>query len=394
MHKLKILFMIDALGIGGAEQLLVNLANTLDRERFEVYVCCLIERRGNPLQSELRELGAPLYVLGARRIYDPRTLYTLARYLRRHGIHIVHTQLTDADIVGRIVGRLTGRLVVSTMQNVPFQYSRRRFDRRIMQRLTARFATDRLTAVSRRVRDMFVAEWGVPEHKIAAIYNGVPMDAFFAVPPERPAAPGDGPVITTLGRMTRQKAHADLLRAAKLVLARRPDARFMIAGNGYLMDELQHQAAELGIADRVAFPGMRRDIPQALAESDVFVLSSLWEGLPVSAVEAMAAARPAVMTDVGGCAELVQNGVQGYIVPPRQPEALAEALLKTIEDPARRVAMGIAARERVRHDFDIRTLTAQYEALYEGMWRERHGGQAEPAEAALRKRGVAPRRSR
>ena len=85
----------------------------------------------------------------------------------------------------------------------------------------------------------------------------------------------------------------------------------------------------------------------------------------------MRAARPAVMTDVGGCSELVENGVQGWIVPPQQPVALAEALLKTIENPARRVAMGLAARERVRHEFAIETLTAQYEALYESIWRER-----------------------
>ena len=149
-----------------------------------------------------------------------------------------------------------------------------------------------------------------------------------------PDGADNGPVIVTLGRLMRQKAHADLLSAARLVLQQRPDARFVIAGTGYLLPSLKQMAADLGIAERVTFPGVRRDVPQVLAAADIFVLSSLWEGLPLSAVEAMAAARPAVVTDVGGCGELVEDGVHGYVVPPQQPQALAGALLKLVADPA------------------------------------------------------------
>lgn len=373
IQKIKVLHVIDSLAVGGAERLLINLANSLDYDRFECYVCCLNVTPDQALQSELTNLSAPPFVIGSKRFYDPRAALALARYIREKQIDIVHTQLTRGDIIGRIVGRLTGRMVVSTLQNIPHQYDRLRADRRWLLRLTARFCTTRLTAVSKQVTEMFIKEWGIPRRRISTIYNAVPIEQFLSIPARRiPKSADDGPVITTLGRLTRQKAQHLLISAAKIVLEQRPDARFMIVGEGYLLDTLKAQAEALGIADRVIFTGVRRDVANVLAESDIFVLSSLWEGLPLSAGEAMAAARPAVLTDVGGNSELVESGVQGFIVPPENIEALAEALLTLINNPEQRIAMGEAARMRVRQDFNIHTITAQYEELYETMLHESH----------------------
>jgi glycosyltransferase involved in cell wall biosynthesis len=354
-RKIRILHIIDSLSVGGAEQLLVGLANRIDAQAFDTYICCLGVIDGNVLESDLVGLSAPPYVVNSRRLYNPRLITEVARYITTHNIDIVHTQLTHADIVGRIAGRLAKRPVISTLQNEPQDYERQRFDRRW------------LVGVSQRICDLFVQDWHIPAERVCTIYNAVPMEQYLSIPETSALGAADGPVITNIGRLTEQKAQHIFLAAARLVLDQRPDARFMIVGRGHLEQPLREQAQSLGIAERVAFTGVRRDIPNVLAESDVFVLSSFWEGLPLTAVEAMAAARPVVLTDVGGNRELVDSGTNGLIVPPDDVPALAQALLELLNDESRRLGMGLAARKRVQHDFSIDTIVDQYESLYRSL---------------------------
>ncbi len=368
--KIRVLHIIDSLSVGGAERLLVALTGRIDQQAFETYVCCLGVIDGNVLASDLAGLSAPPYVVNSRRLYNPRLITEIARYITTHNIDVVHTQLTHADIAGRVAARLAKRPVISTLQNEPRDYERQRIDRRWLERYTARYLTTRLVGVSQRIRDMFVQEWRIPADRVCTIYNAVPMEDYLAIPETSALASPDGPMITNIGRLTEQKAQHIFLSAARMVLDRRPDARFMIVGRGHLEQPLREQAQRLGIADRVTFTGVRRDIPNVLAESDVFVLSSFWEGLPLTAVEAMAAARPVVLTDVGGNRELVESGKNGLIVPPGDVPALATALLSLLDDRERRLAMGRAARARVQHDFNIDTIVDQYESLYRALVRQ------------------------
>jgi glycosyltransferase involved in cell wall biosynthesis len=373
-QRIKLLHLCASLTVGGAERLMLGLAERSDPRRFEAHVCSLSVVRGNALRPEFERLGLPLSVLGFRKFYDLRAVRAVAQYVRQHQIDIIHTHLITADVVGRVAGRLVGRPVVSTLQNEPQDFNRERLDRRWLEWITARYLTTRLVTVSPRVRDMFVREWRIPERRISTICNAVAMEPYLALPEGVTARDaGAGPVITTVGRLSPQKAQHLLLEAAVSVLRQRPEVRFMIVGQGRLEQPLKAQAQALGIADVVTFVGLRRDIPAVLAQTDIFVLSSLWEGLPLTAIEAMAAARPIVLTDVGGNRDLVESGTHGLIVPPGNVPALAEALLTLLNDPARRTAMGQAARARVRHDFSIDTITRQYEALYESVWSEQHG---------------------
>lgn len=369
-RKIRVLHIIDSLSVGGAERLLVALTNRIDQQTFETYVCCLGVIDGNVLASDLAGLSAPPYVVNSRRLYNPRLIAELAKYITTHNIDVVHTQLTHADIAGRVAARLTKRPVISTLQNEPRDYERQRLDRRWLERYTARYLTTRLVGVSQRIRDMFVQEWRIPVERVCTIYNAVPMEDYLAIPETSALESSAGPVITNIGRFTEQKAQHIFLSAARMVLDQRPDARFMIVGRGHLEQPLREQARRLGIADQVIFTGVRRDIPNVLAESDIFVLSSFWEGLPLTAVEAMAAARPVVLTDVGGNRELVESGKNGVIVPPGDAPALATALLSLLEDDEHRIAMGRAARARVQHDFNIDTIVDQYESLYRALVRQ------------------------
>jgi glycosyltransferase involved in cell wall biosynthesis len=139
----------------------------------------------------------------------------------------------------------------------------------------------------------------------------------------------------------------------------------MLIGQGKLEQQLKDQAKALGIADKIDFAGVRYDIPEQLGRSTIFTLSSAWEGMPVSAIEAMAAARPVVLTDVGGVRDLVHTGVDGILVPANKPDALAAAYVELLNNTEHRNNMGLVARERVRDAFSMTTFAARHEALYE-----------------------------
>jgi glycosyltransferase involved in cell wall biosynthesis len=378
--RIRVLHLVSSFSVGGGEALVMGLAERGDRERFEIHVASLREAAVSAFKEDFAQLGLSVYQVGARRFYDPQAALAVARYVREHKIDLIHTHLVTADVVGRLVGRLTGVPVVSTLQNEPRSFQNMRRDRRWLERLTARHLTTQLVTVSRHVRDLFVAEWGIPAAQIDVIYNAVPVERYMHIAPGALRGEfGPGPVITNVGRLNPQKAQHLLIDAAKIVLRQAPDARFLIVGRGHLEEQLKTHARAAGVADQVIFTGLRRDIPEILAQSDIFVLSSLWEGLPLSAVEAMAAARPVVLTDVGGNRELVESGAQGLIVPPDDVPALATALIALLNDRAQAQAMGVAARARVRHDFSIDTIARQYEALYERVARPRPQAAAQPS---------------
>ena len=364
----KILHLIDSFSVGGAEQLLLNLAQRMDKSRFELHLIGLSTFNRNCLQPQFERTSLPVHVIGTRHFYDLRAALWLIRYIKQQRIELVHTHLDYADVLGRVVGALMRRPVVSTLHNQPAQFDQERFDRRWAQQISARFSNVHLVALSARLRTQFSEQWHIPAHRITAIYNGIALEPYLAIPPPaRHRSVGLPLVITTIGRLDEQKGQQYLLEAATLVLAQHPQTRFQIVGQGPLKPHLQAQAETLGIADSVTLLGLRHDIPAILAQSDVFVLPSRREGMPLVIVEAMAAARPIVLTNVGGNSELVAHGQHGLLVPPNDSTALATALLRLADDPNLAATLGAAARERAKQHFDIALVVARYAALYEAM---------------------------
>jgi glycosyltransferase involved in cell wall biosynthesis len=222
----------------------------------------------------------------------------------------------------------------------------------------------RYLAVSGHVRERLAA-LGVPAAKLRVVRNGVDPGRF-----EQPVAhvfrselAGNTgrPIVLTVARLAPQKGLEFLLRAAAML----PEATFVIAGDGPARSILAAQAESAGLADRVRFLGSRRDVPDLLAACDVFVLPSLIEGLPLSVLEAMAAARPVVATRVPGTDETVVDGETGMLVPPRDPEALAHAIRSVLSDPERASRFGSAGRARVLGDFSTRRMVSAVEQQYE-----------------------------
>ncbi len=367
-RPLRILHLTASLYTGGAERLILGLARQLNRAEFDVHLCAIGRFGQDSMLHDFQRLERPIHLIPIQRFYDPRILVALVQYVRHHQIDLIHTHLLYADILGRLLGQLLRLPVVSTLQNDPLDNRHTRLDKRWLNRLTARFTTTHLVAVSNQIRQRFIEAWQVKAERISTIYNAVQMQPFLAIPVLTPAVPTTSPLtITTIGRLEAQKGQHLLLTAAQQVLAQFANVRFLFVGQGALDEQLQAQAAQLGIADRVEFVGLRRDIPAILAQSDIFVLPSLWEGLPLAAIEAMAAARPVVLTDVGGNRELITHEQEGILIPPNDSTALTAALLGLLHSPEKRQKLGEQARAHARQHFHIDIITRQYEALYRAL---------------------------
>jgi glycosyltransferase involved in cell wall biosynthesis len=369
-RKIRILEVIDRLADGGAETLLVTFATGLDRTRFDLHVCALRPWSESQVKRHLLALGIPVTELNQRTAYDIPALLALGSYIRRHRIDIVHTHLLAADIMGRVAGFLTGRPVVSTIHNNRMDLDEEPARRQWMERLTAHWMCRRLVVVSSLLREEITAWFGLPRNKVITIANGVDTERFWRGPDfdraavKRELLGGEYPMVTNVARMVPQKAQNFLIQAAAIVAKTRPDVRFVMLGGGPLQADLEAQARECGVEQQVVFAGFRSDVPDVLAASEVFVLSSLWEGMPVALLEAMAAGCAAVCTDVGGVGQVLQHEQTGLLVTPGDAEALAAALLRCLDDPAYARQLATTGQEWVTREYGMRAWVRKWEVLY------------------------------
>jgi glycosyltransferase involved in cell wall biosynthesis len=244
-----------------------------------------------------------------------------------------------------------------------------------MERSTAKLWCRRLIVVSPALREEIAAWYGLPTGRFVAIPNGVDTTRFRPMPDldkaalkrellGDPAVRADTPLVLNVARLVPQKGLSYLARAARLVLDSRPDARFAVVGQGPLEDELARQVAELDLEGRFVLAGVRSDVPELMAAADVFVLSSLWEGLPISLLEAMSSGCPVVATEVGGVGGVVQSDRTGLLVPSEDPDALAQAILRSLNNPQESQQRALAAREWAHRHYSMETWVRKLEQLY------------------------------
>ena len=356
--RIRVLFVTPNLGIGGAERHIATLAPALDPDRFEVRVVCIKEE--GPLFGDVVRAGVPALSLGSGTRHAPTALLRLVRIMRRFRPDAVITRGLNADILGR-----TAATIARVPAVILWKHNTGHIDRSALEVVSERLldpVTDRYFAVAYGQVPYLTGDLGWPERKIRVIHNGVDPGAFPYAPlaGERPAAaaglgiqPGDR-VVGILAVFRPEKDHATFLRAARIVADRIPAARFVLAGDGPGRDELEALTRELGLEERVVFAGLRSDVEDVLASLDVVVLSSFTiECFPYAILEAMAMGVPAVCTAVGGLPEMIEDGVTGRLVPPKDPAALAEGIIDVLSDEDRRRAMGVAARERLERNFTL-----------------------------------------
>ena len=319
--------------------------------------------------EEMRRAGIPVDVLGLTPgLRRPQDVWTLRSYLARTHPHIVHTFLLTASLYGRAAAMLARvPVVIGTEVNI---YARKQTGHALTERLLMR-GTDCVIASAEAVRDFYVEQIHADPDRVKVIYNAVDWSALETTAPRNAwraeiGVPTSADLVTIIARLTEQKAHRVLFEA----LASRPElaaTHLLVVGDGELRDDLQQRAEALGIGPRTHFAGARRDLGNVLAASDVFVMPSFWEGLPLSLVLAMGAGLPVVATRVAGIPEVVEHGVRGLLVEPGDASALGAAIARLIDDPALRADLGNNARAFVMPRFGADTYVHAMTELYDAL---------------------------
>lgn len=368
--RVKVLHVITKFWAGAGGNTLLSAAG-MDRRRYEIWVAGC---EGGPLWDRATAEGVKTVQL--RRFHetiaplaDLGVLWQLVRLIRRERFSIVHTHSSKAGILGRLAAWLCRTpVIVHTFHGFSFHDFMGRARRRayILIERTVRPMTDEIFAVAPRVAREAVETGLANPGRISVVPSAVELDRI----PERPDSgiraefgiPADAPLIGTVGRLDPQKAPRDFVRMAAIVAMARPDARFMMVGDGSLEAETRDLAGRLGLP--VVFTGQRPDGPQIASSFDVFVISSLYEGLGRGLTEALASGRPVVATAVNGVPDLVEPGATGLLAPPARPDALARNVLWMLDHPAEARAMGERGRARVRAIFDPPSMCARLDAAY------------------------------
>lgn len=352
----------DSSGFGGAEVALLTLLEGLDRRRWNPVLFHHESPGIRPLLEAASRLG--VRVRSVPRAQGPLDLLRLVRRVRSERAAVFHAHLSWALRCG-------SGLVAAALAGVPAVIASQQLFRRIvspreiLRQWLIAVGVDRYVAVSAEMAGDLRATPLFPARKVEVIRNAVDGRRFRresdgALRRALGGAPAR-PIVLTLARLDPQKGLSDLLEAAAMV----PDTNFVLAGEGRERMRLEDMARTLGIDRRVLFLGHREDVPELLAACDLFVLPSLYEGLPVSVLEAMAAGKPVIATAIGGTEEAVSNGETGLLVPPRNPPALAVAIRSVLSDPLLARRLGLAGRERALQDFSAEKMVREVTQLYE-----------------------------
>lgn len=367
-RRLHVLQVVHAMGIGGTERVVRDLARHFENDQFRTSVACL-DALG-AFGEELRAAGMPTHVLGRRPGVDVRVAIRLARVCRAGGVDIIHAHQYTPYFYAAAACLLVPRVKVVFTEHGRFEPDVRSVRRVVWNRLL-RGVTAGVTAVSEFTRERLVACERIPRARIEVIYNGVDVDGADAAPPREASRavlglPPHGKVVLSVGRLDRVKDFGTLIRAMAKVVIDVPDAILLIAGDGdaTYRHELVEISDALGIASRVRFLGSRRDVSTLLAACDVFALTSITEATSMTILEAMSAGRPVVATSVGGNPELVVPRSTGTLVPAGDSGATAEALAELLTDPDRAGRLGLAGRRRVTERFTRTAAFAAYEQIY------------------------------
>lgn len=351
---------------GGAEEVVAHIARRLDRSLYRPIVGCLWW--GGSYAKELEAEGVQVLVVNQWDIGKWRALMKMTEFMKRENVAIAHTHMFMSNTWGRMAALLAKVPVIVATEHLVRDYMKPA--KHFVPDLVLSWGTDRIIAVSERVRQTYIDGSWIRPGKIETLYNGIDLGKFSPRPADASlrsqlCPDGAGPVVGVVARFVEQKGHLYLFEAARQVVKEFPGVRFLLLGDGPLKEMLAEKARQYGIQENMVFAGIRHEMPDIYPLMDISVLSSLAEGFSITVLESMASGVPVVVTDVGGNREIVVDGLTGYIVPPGEPGPLAESILSLLRDPAKRRAMGEAARERVvSRGFTLERFIENIEMLY------------------------------
>jgi glycosyltransferase involved in cell wall biosynthesis len=364
---MRILFVITTLGHGGAEKLLYTKCTHFHEKGFPVYVICLTRRLG--LLADFQKQGIQVTCLNITNIFNALTAIKVYRKIvAEFKPTIVHAHMLHANIFSRIaaIGSKKKYAIINTVHD---NSTRRRLFLNCLYRLT-NWKVDLVTAISQEACLNHKNKTKISNNKIIYVSNFVNSTLFKQ---DKSIASEYRSNLTLLGkfvwiavgRMFPQKDYDNLLTAFKLFSSKYPQAVLLIVGNGPLEKEVNDMILQKGLSDSVKMLGVRNDVPQLLSTADAYVMSSAWEGQPIALIEAASTNLPIVATDVGGNNTIVHNGINGYLVPPKNARALFEAMERIINmNKTDLTEMGKNSRSYVENNFSIEVLAGKWLEIY------------------------------
>ncbi len=341
----------------------MNILPRLDQKRFNVILVIL--RDSASLETELKAEGIKTIRL-KRHKFDPFTLYDFIKIIKEENVDVLHLHQYGSSNFGRIAGRITGIPTILHAHGPDLNYP---VYQRIADWLLAK-QTPFTLAVSKSTNEECIRNRSIRQEKIFILPNGIPLEHFKPTPlstcnslKRQLNIPLNAPVIGTVTRFHEEKGNRYLLESAIDILKILPNTRFLLVGEGPLLEQLRELARCLGIERNVIFAGFQMDVTGMLSIFDLNVITSLSEGHPQSVIEAMAMEKAIVATDVSGINEILIDGVTGSLIPPRDPHALAEKVIHLLKNEQERVTLGKAAYKKSR-EYSIGDYVRHLEKVY------------------------------
>jgi glycosyltransferase involved in cell wall biosynthesis len=372
--------------LGGPPILVLDILQHLDKERFESSIATGItidskyDMIGFARDKNIRVFAMPSLVREIHPLKDIKALIKLAIFLKKEKFDIVHCHTSKGGFIGRLAAKLAGaKIIIYSPHGDIFEgyFCKLVTDFFILlEKFAARF-TDKIINLTKIEIERFLEHGIGTRHQLKQIYNGINIKYY-----ERAMTSNlkkrdefglgkDDFVCATVGRLVPVKGHTYLIKAIQKVVKVIPEAKFLFVGDGEIKSKLSEEIKSLDLQENIFMLGSRNDIATILSCINVFLLPSLNEGFGMVLIEAMAARKPVIATNVGGIPEVIKDGETGILVPPKDPEAFSSAIIKLYNNPELSRRMGLAGYNRAKRLFDITMTVHGFESLYSDLVKEK-----------------------
>jgi len=365
--KLRILHVIPSMNIGGREKVVLDILQHIDKKRFLLEVACL--GGGGSLYHAFRAKHVALYFLHKKAGFSPAIYFKLRQLIKSRDYDVVHTHNPGGFLYGAVASILAKTpVIINSEHGYGSHISKRKYwaEAFLMNRINMTLA------VTKHLEECLSGRPFADKSRIRTLHNGIDCEQYESKGTKNRVEKSLGIsstdiVVGCVGRLAAIKDHETLMRSFKLVHGDFPKTKLVIVGEGENRKSLEALRQTLRLESHIVLTGERNDIKTLLSRMDVFVLSSLNEGISITLLEAMSSGLPVVATSVGGNTEVLENGLCGILVPPRDPEKMAQGILTIISDQGKARSLGKAAKKRVKEKFSIKRVVRELESLYRSL---------------------------